>query len=120
MPLKVYTLAQCSTCRKATNWLRDHEVSFEEHPIRQTPPSPAELRTVLAATGGELRRLFNTGSQDYRDLKLSERVGRMSAEEAIALFQANGNLVKRPFVVGDGLALVGFDETRWANAFAGR
>ena len=120
MPLKVYTLAQCSTCRKATKWLRDHDVDFEEHPIRQTPPPPAELRAMLAATGGELRRLFNTGSQDYRDLKLAERVGRMSADEAIALFQANGNLVKRPFVTGDGVALVGFDEARWASAFKAR
>jgi arsenate reductase len=28
----------------------------------------------------------------------------------------NGNLVKRPFAVGDGVALVGFDEAAWASA----
>ena len=116
MGLTIYTLPQCSTCRTATKWLRAQGIVFEEKPIRETPPSVAELRTMIGAQPS-LRRVFNTGSQDYRDAKLSERLESLSPDEAIALLRANGNLVKRPFVIGDGIALVGFDEPTWAKTF---
>src|SRR5690348_8801969 len=117
MPLKIYTLAQCSTCRKATQWLRSRGIAFNEQPIRETPPSEAELGTMIAAKGGDLRKLSNTGSQDYRDAKLSERVAQLSADDAVSLWRRNGNLVKRPFVLGEGVALVGFKEPEWEKAF---
>jgi arsenate reductase len=114
--LKVYTLSNCDTCRRATKWLRAHDVAFEERAIRETPPSAAELKAVLAASGGELRRLFNVSGRDYREQKLGEKLPDLSEAEAIRLLAGNGNLVKRPFAVGGGVALVGFDESAWAAA----
>ena len=49
--LTVYTYAGCSTCKKATGWLGAHGIAFREKAIRETPPSVAELRTMLAAVG---------------------------------------------------------------------
>ena len=118
--LKVYSYANCDTCRRAVKWLRGQELAFTEHPIRETPPSPAELRTMLAACGGELRRLFNTSGKDYRDQKLGEKLPGMTEAAALALLAANGNLVKRPFLLGPGVALVGFDETAWRSALLSR
>jgi len=114
--LTVYTYAQCETCRRAVKWLRAHGLDFAEIPIRETPPSPAELRTMLAAQGGELRRLFNTSGRDYRELKLGEKLPAMNETAALALLAGNGNLVKRPFLLGGRVALTGFDETTWASA----
>ena len=112
--LKVYTYANCDTCRKAVKWLRTHGLAFDERAIRETPPTPAELRTMLAAQGGELRRLFNTSGKDYREQKLGEKLPALGESAALALLAGNGNLVKRPFLLGDKVALVGFDETTWA------
>ncbi len=39
----------------------------------------------------------------------------MSETAALALLAGNGNLVKRPFVVGGGVTLVGFDEVAWTK-----
>lgn len=116
MALKVYTLAQCSTCRAATKWLRARGIEFDEKAIRETPPSPSELRRMIGAQP-TLRRVFNTSGQDYREQKLGERLDGLSPDEAITLLSANGNLVRRPFVLGDGVALVGFDEAVWEKAF---
>ena len=87
-------------------------IHFSEIPIRETPPTIAELRTMLAAYDGEMRRLFNTSGLDYRALNLKEKLTEMSEKEALELLTKNGNLVKRPFLLdGDnGLALVGFKE----------
>ena len=114
--LTVYTYAKCDTCRRAVKWLRAHDLDFAERAIRETPPDAAELRAMLAACGGERRRLFNTSGRDYRELKLGDRHPAMSDGEIIALLGKNGNLVKRPFLVGAGVALVGFDEQGWRTA----
>ncbi len=71
---------------------------------------------MLAACDGELRRLFNTSGRDYRTLRLGEKLPAMSDLEAIKLLAGNGNLVKRPFLLGPGVMLVGFDEKSWATS----
>jgi len=123
--LTVYTYANCDTCRRAVKWLRAQGIAFVEKPIRDTPPTPAELRTMLARLGGAsaLRKLFNTSGVDYRAQKLGEKLPALSEAEAIALLAGNGNLVKRPFALGSGagatgIGLVGFDEKVWASALS--
>lgn len=115
--LRLYTYTNCSTCRRAVRWLDAHGLSHEEIAIRETPPTAAELRTMLAAQGGELRRLFNTSGRDYRELKLGEKLSGMNEADALRLLAGNGNLVKRPFLLGpNGVALVGFAEPAWRAA----
>lgn len=118
--LKVYTLSNCDTCRRATKWLRARGVAFEERAIRETPPTLAELRAMLAARraeGATLLKLFNTSGGDYREQKLGEKLPSLTEAQALGLLAANGNLVKRPFAIGEGVALVGFDEKAWSAAF---
>lgn len=115
--VKVYAYAKCSTCRDAAKWLRDHGVEFEERPIKETPPTREELARMVAAHGGNLRKVFNTSGLEYRKLGLADRLDTLAPAEAFPLLQKNGMLVKRPFVLGDGVALVGFDPTGWAAAF---
>jgi arsenate reductase (glutaredoxin) len=116
--LKVYLYKNCSTCRDAKKWLQGKGIAFHELPIRETPPSPAELKAMVAAQGGKLSAVFNTSSVDYRELGLKDRLPAMTDEEAFALQQTNGNLVKRPFVIGKGIGLVGFKAAEWEKAFA--
>jgi arsenate reductase (glutaredoxin) len=111
----VYTLKNCDTCRQAVKWLDRNGIAFEERAIRETPPATTELRAMLTALKGERRRLFNTSGKDYRELKLGEKLPAMSDADAFGLLAANGNLVKRPFLIGCGMGLVGFDEAEWAK-----
>jgi len=114
--IKLYTYSNCDTCRRAVKWLRSHEIAFDERAIRNTPPTLPELRAMLAAHDGALRKLFNTSGRDYREQQLGEKLPAMTEAAALALLAANGNLVKRPFLIGAGATLVGFDEKVWAAA----
>ncbi len=76
----------------------------------------AELKALAAR--GSLRSLFNTSGAHYRKLGLAGKLSKMSPEEAFALLAENGNLVKCPYVSGDGINFTGFDETEWKAAFA--
>lgn len=112
----MYVYAKCSTCRDALAWLEARGVAHEVHAIRETPPTPEELRVVLAAFGGDIRKLFNTSGMDYRAMGMKDRLPQMSTDEALELLAANGNLVKRPFVIGGGVALTGFKPSVWEDA----
>lgn len=97
--LKVFAYSGCSTCKNALKWLKSHAIPFEEMAIRETPPSVAELKAMLAAHNGDLRRLFNVSGQDYRALGLKDKLPGMAIDAALKLLSENGNLVKRPFAI---------------------
>lgn len=111
--LKVYEYKNCGTCKKALKFLDQKEVSYKKIPIRETPPTKAELKKMLKALDNDLKKLFNTSGQDYRALNLKDKMSDMSTDEAFDLLTANGNLVKRPFVIGDDVSTVGFKEDTW-------
>lgn len=117
MSLRLYGYDKCSTCRDARQFLAARGVAHEFIAIREQPPTVAELKRMLAAHGGEVRRLFNTSGLDYKALNMKERLPKLSLEEALALLAGKGNLVKRPFLLGPGVALVGFKPAEWEKAF---
>ena len=117
MPLKIYTYKNCGTCKNALKWLDEASIGYENHPIRETPPKVSELKTMLAAMDGNIKKLFNTSGQDYKALNMKDTLPTLSEQEALALLAENGNLVKRPFVLGDGVATVGFKEDQWQTLF---
>lgn len=117
--ISVYAYKSCDTCRKALKWLKEQGIPHEVKAIRETPPTAQELMVAVDALGGDLRPLFNTSGGDYRELGLKDKLPGMSVEEAVGLLAENGNLVKRPFLIGDGVVLVGFREEEWKAKLAG-
>jgi len=117
--MKVYAYQGCSTCRKALTWLKSHGIEAVVLPIRETPPTVAELRAALKARGGDLRALFNTSGQDYRAMDIKSKLPVMSVDAALTLLSTHGNLVKRPLLIDAkaGVHLVGFQEADWAAAY---
>lgn len=113
---KVYSYKGCDSCRKARKWLDSKGIEYENIPIRETPPTNQELEMMLNAYDGNLRRLFNVSSKDYREQGIKESLPSMGKKEAFALLRGNGNLVKRPFLIGDHITVVGFKEAEWEEA----
>lgn len=111
-PLKVYSYDKCSTCRKALQFLEKKKIPIEKVDITLQAPNAKELQRMLAKQG-ELRKLFNTSGLVYKEMKLSTKLPEMTEGEALALLGSNGRLVKRPFVLGESVALLGFREEEW-------
>jgi arsenate reductase len=111
--LRVYAYKGCDTCRKALKFLAERKVAHEVIAIRERPPTVAELRRMLELVGGDLRRLFNTSGGDYKALNMKERLPKLGVDEALALLAENGNLVKRPFALGEKGGVVGFKADEW-------
>lgn len=118
--LTLYSHPKCSTCEKAREWLRRKGVAFIERDIRETPPGIAELRAALAAQGGALSRISNTSGLEYRAQGISAKLAASDETAALRLLASNGMFVKRPLLVGPGVALAGFKEPAWAAALIRR
>lgn len=110
----VYVYSKCSTCQKALAFLTKKKIAFTKKEITETPPSLKELETMLAYKGN-IRKLFNTSGQLYREMQLSEKLNTMPEKEALKLLSQHGMLVKRPFVLGKDFGLVGFHEDEWSK-----
>lgn len=106
--IKVYEYRGCGTCRKALKHLNGRKAKYAAMPIREQPPTPEELKRMLAYYGGDIRKLFNTSGQDYRALKIKDKLASFSVEQAIKLLAGNGNLIKRPFILTPKGGMVGF------------
>ena len=117
MTVKIYEYAKCSTCRKALKFLDDKKIAYAKVPIVDSPPTPPDLVAMLKFGGGDLKRLFNTSGELYRELKISEMLKTMSLDDALKLLAKHGKLVKRPFVLAKSTGLVGFKEDEWRKVF---
>lgn len=116
--VRAYHYPSCSTCRKALKWLASHEVQVELIDIVESPPSKAELREVLKTSGLPLRKLFNTSGASYREGGFGAKLKTMSEAEALDALANDGKLIKRPMLLGMGVALVGFDEAAFSKSLA--
>ena len=104
----ILVYAACQTCRNALKWLEKEGIAVKVRPIVDEPPTPAELKTWIAASGMGVRKWLNTSGQSYRALGKA-KVDAASDAEIITWLAADGRLVKRPVLVRGSLVLLGFN-----------
>ena len=104
---------KCSTCQKAKKWLNSHEIEYTERHIVEENPTYDELKEWHQKSGLPLKKFFNTSGMLYKEMKLKDKLPKMSEDEQLKLLATNGMLVKRPVVVMEDKVLVGFKEAVW-------
>lgn len=110
MTLTVYHYPRCSTSRKAIQWLEDHGRTLNKIDITLYPPDIEQLRQWVCENKIELKWLYNTSGQVYRQLNLKEKRKQLTEEEQLQLLASNGKLIKRPLVTDGNQVTVGFKE----------
>lgn len=80
------------------------------------PPSLEELQLMLKYQGDNLKKLFNTSGNLYKEMQLGEKLKEMPLRTALTLLTQHGMLVKRPFLLSETYGLTGFNEKEWSNA----
>ncbi len=106
---------KCSTCQKAKRWLDEHNIEYTERHMAEDNPDYDELKEWYGKSGLPLKRFFNTSGLLYREMKLKDKLPKMSEDEMLKLLATNGMLVKRPLLIDEDRVLVGFRETEWAE-----
>jgi Spx/MgsR family transcriptional regulator len=115
--LKIYVYQKCDRCRQALRWLDVSGIHYDAMPIRTSPPSVEELRSMLFFLDGRRQKLLNTTGKDYRVLNFKTILPDLSDEALFERLAENGNLIKRPFAIDEAFGLVGFKVDEWQHVF---
>lgn len=118
--LTVYQYPKCGTCRNAVKWLQQEGHELELVHIFDNPPGESELADLIARSGLELKKFFNTSGEVYKELKLKDKLPSMSDQEKIALLASNGRLIKRPIVTDGKKVTVGFKPEHFQESWSGQ
>lgn len=109
MSLQVYGIPNCGTCKKAFNWLQNHNIDYEFINTKETPPTREQIENWVKSLGCASMR--NTSGQSYRALGDEKKT--WIDEQWIEAFAKDAMLLKRPLFVKDGTAvLVGFKDEK--------
>jgi arsenate reductase len=91
----IYHNPRCSTSRKTLDLLRDNGVEPQIVQYLKTPPSRAELATLIEAAGIEVRAAVRKRESLYAELNLADA----SDDELLDALAEHPILIERPFVV---------------------
>jgi arsenate reductase len=105
MTVTIYHNPRCSKSRQTLALLEERGIGPRIVDYLKTPPSAAELKTILKKLGLRPRDLMRKGEPLYAELGLKDRD--LDDDALIALMVANPILIERPIVVSGGKAALG-------------
>ncbi|HWI52412.1 MAG TPA: ArsC/Spx/MgsR family protein [Symbiobacteriaceae bacterium] len=92
---------------KAKQLLGGTDAAVTERLYFKQKPSIDEVRELAALLPGGARDILSTRSRKYKELGLAQQS--LTDEELIALLAQEPGLWRRPIVIRNGRAVVGFD-----------
>lgn len=101
---------KCSTCKAAIKSLKAKGNDVASRHIVDDTPSAQELKELLELSGMDIKKLFNTSGEVYRELELKDKLAGMSEDEKLNLLAAHGMLLKRPIVTDGQRVTIGYNE----------
>ena len=110
--MKLYGIPNCSTVKKAREWLDSNNVAYEFHDFKKQGIDAETLQDWLNQQPWE--KLVNRAGMTWRGLSDDEKSSIKDNTSAAGLMQAKTSVIKRPVLVVDGRILaLGFDAEKY-------
>lgn len=105
MSITLYHNPRCSKSRQALELLRQRGIEPQIVEYLKTPPSAAEIRSLLAALGKRPREILRTKEAAYKEAGLDDV--KMTDAAVIAAIIRHPILLERPIAVAGKKAVIG-------------
>lgn len=115
MTTLVYGIKNCDTVKKALKWLEENHHQPKLHDYRVDGLDSAWLIEMEKKFGWE--NLVNKRSTTWRNLDEAIK-SHLDREMALKVLIEQPTLIKRPIVIKNDVALLGFDVNEYQTAFA--
>lgn len=115
--LTIIQYPKCSTCKAAIKSLKNKGNDVISRDIVEQTPTAGELKAIVANSGLDLKKFFNTSGDVYRELGLKDKLAAMSEDEKYELLASNGMLIKRPIVTDGQTVTVGYKEEQYEQVW---
>jgi len=96
---------RCSKSRQTLALLEEKGIEPEIIKYLDTPPSAAELKSILQKLNISARDLLRKGEDEYKTLNLADLT--LTEEQLIEAMVNHPKLIERPIVIKDGQAKIG-------------
>lgn len=114
MTLTVYGIASCESCRKARNWLEEHDIEYRFHDLRRDGLEVQMLERWAGQLGWD--KLLNRQSLTWRRIPDADREN-IGHDRALAAMLEHPTLVKRPVLERGSFVAVGFSDDDYQRVF---
>ncbi len=110
--MQLFGIPNCSTVKKARDWLAEHGLAYEFHDFKKNGISQPLLENWLTQTPWE--KLINRAGMTWRQLSEAEKSAVVDKNTAIELMLNKSSVIKRPILVKNGkIVCLGFSETAY-------
>ncbi len=108
--LKIYTSYNCSSCKKAMEWLDEQGIEYEDYNFFSKPLKHDEIEYILKFTENGFEDIISERSKVYEVYK--EELKELKVQEYIDFIIDHPSILKRPIIVDDVThnMLVGFNK----------
>jgi Spx/MgsR family transcriptional regulator len=104
--VEIYLYANCSSCRSADALLKNVGVAALQRDLFKERLSSEEIKSLVSRIGRSVSELLSTRSRPYAELGLAGN--ELTDDEIVDLMAKHPALIRRPIVVRDRQAVVGF------------
>jgi len=111
--IQVYGIKNCDSVKKALKFFKEQNMDYLLHDFKTDPVACDKVSFWLKSV--ELKKIFNSRSTSYRNLKLKEK--NLTQEEQVEYLCKENLLIKRPVVEFEGKVIVGFDKETYQGVF---
>lgn len=115
---EIYLYTSCTSCRQAEALLSDLDVKTDRRDYFKQRFTRDELKGLLDRIGLTAHDVLSTRSRPYKALDLASKT--LSEDELIDLMLEHPQLLRRPIVVQDNQATVGFNRDAITALVKGR
>lgn len=109
--LHVYGIKNCSTVKKALDWLTNHDLDYVFHDYKKEPAEIKKLIEWQSLVPWEV--ILNKKGTSWRKISKEEQSKINNVAAANEALLANNSLIKRPIIEFNKQILVGFNEEEY-------
>jgi arsenate reductase len=114
--MKLYGISNCTSVKKARDWLAQHHIVVEFHDFKRHGLDEATAQAWLKQA--DWAKLINRSGLTWRGLPEQRRRSIHDATSALTLMLERTSVIKRPLLEQNGKLLhAGFDEEAYSRIF---
>lgn len=115
--VRFFGYKKCSTCRKAEKALEEMGIAYKFYDITINPPEEKVLRKIIKNSGLETKKAFNTSGVQYKSENWKDKIKDFDENSMIKALVGQGKLMKRPMVINEEKATIGYQEEIFKNTW---
>lgn len=113
--MKIYGITNCNTVKKAIDWLKEHNISYEFQDFKKLGVTPQKLAEWDEKAGYE--KFLNKQGLTWKQLDPQVKENIKTKADALQLLQQKTSMIKRPVIEDGSFLYFGFDEQVYRDHF---